>query len=501
MTALAQKIFKTLLLVFCISYMALDLYIISSRIFYPYQLEWMEGAALIQVQRLLAGQGLYVRPSVDYVPLIYPPLSYYVSMIAAKLIGFGFGALRLISFLSSTVCAIFIFLAIREKTNSKSAGLLGTGVFASAFMLTNQWFDIARPDMLAAALSILGIYLAHEGINDKKYLNTLLSGSAFALAFMSKQSALIVGLAAILYHLIFNWKRGVHMALSFSVSVGIIYGVFWLTSAGWVNYYLFTIPAAHAFSFSVGRIASVLIDQFLPIPIFFIAGLAPILLWTRKIFADKEYRYYFAMAGALIATGTIGRLNAFSARNVFVSSYLGISLLAGLEAGWLAELIKDTSLQKIVQPLIAFEWLLLSIQFGFLAPAYFRTKTIPTDQDRLIGNSLVATIKKYSGDVLVPDDNYLALYAGKTPYYNEIPISEISGQGNLYPMPEWPEVKRQIDLLVHSPNTSAIIVDFPKLINDWIANCRQRIITYPDKSVFMPVAGPNSRPNLIITCK
>ena len=77
------------------------------------------------------------------------------------------------------------------------------------------------------------------------------------------------------------------------------------------------------------------------------------------------------MAGALIATGIIGRLNAFSGPNVYVSSYLGIALLAGLEAGWLTKL-------KINPALILLEWILLSAQFGFLVPAYFQTKTIPT---------------------------------------------------------------------------------------------------------------------------
>src|SRR5208283_2577276 len=198
----------------------------------------------------------------------------------------------------------------------------------------------------------------------------------------------------------------------------------WLNSAGWINYYLFTIPTAHEFDFGIGRIISVLISQFGSIPIFLIAGLLPIIISPRKLFNDKLHRYYIVMAGALIATGVIGRLNAFSGPNVYVPSYLGVALLIGLQAGWLTEL-------KIHPALILLEWILLSAQFGVLIPAYFQTKTIPSQQDRIAGDALVAKIKSYGGDVLLLDNNYLALYANKTPYFNEMPMSEISGQGNL----------------------------------------------------------------------
>ena len=494
----AANLFKGLVIVLSITFIALDLFIIFSRLFYPYQLEWMEGAGLVQVSRMLAGQALYVPPSIDFVPLIYPPLFFYASALIAKIIGLSFGALRLVSFLSSVLCVIIIYLAVKERTNSKFAALLSAGVFASAFMLTGQWFDIARTDMLAAALSMLGIYLAREQVENKN-IRVLFSGLVFALAFLSKQSALIVALAAILYYFLFNWRRAIALTLSFGLSLTILYGIFWLNSAGWINYYLFTIPTAHAFDFSIGRIVSVLIDQFESIPLFLIAGLLPIIISLRKIFNDKLYRYYIVMAFALITTGIIGRLNAFSGPNVYVPSYLGVALLAGLEAGWLIELSNQN---KIHPALILLEWILLAAQFAFLVPPYFQTKTIPTQQDRAAGDALVAKIKSYGGDVLLLDNNYLALYANKTPYFNEMPMSEISGQGNLYPMPQWKDLQSQINLLIHAPTTDAVIVDFTLPIKPMISDCKEQPISYADKIVFNPVAGPpNSRPSLIITCK
>ena len=490
---IALGTFNALVIILSFAFIALDLFIIFSRLSYPYQLEWMEGAGLVQVSRILAGKVLYVPPSIDFVPLIYPPIFFYASALLAKIVGLGFGALRLVSFLSSALCAVIIFLAVKEKTNSKFAAFLGAGIFASTFMLTGQWFDIARTDMLTAALSMLGIYLARE--TKENIVAILFSGIVFALAFLSKQSALIVGIAAILYNLLFNWRRAISLTLSLVLSFAILYGIFWFSSAGWINYYLFTIPAAHAFDFSIGRIVSVIISQFESIPVFLIIGLIPIIVSPRKIFNDKLYRYYIVMAFALIATGVVGRLNAFSGPNVYIPSYLGIALLAGLEAGWLIEL-------KVRPALILLEWILLAAQFGILIPAYFQTKTIPTQQDRAAGDALVARIKSYSDNVLLLDNNYLALYANKTPYFNEMPMSEISGQGNLYPMPQWKMLQPQINSLIDAPTTDAVIVDFTLPIKPMISNCRQQPIAYADKIVFEPVAGPpDSRPSLIITCK
>ena len=493
-----EKLFRGLIIAFCFAFIILDFFIIFSRLFYPYQLEWMEGAGLVQVSRLLAGKSLYNPPSIEYVPLIYPPLFFYTSAVAAKLIGLGFGPMRLVSFLSSATCAVVIYLAVSEKTNSKFAALLGAGCFASTFMLTGQWFDIARPDMLAAGFSMLAIYLARENSNVAP-LRVTLSGFVLALAFLSKQSALIVCLAAVFYYILFNRRCAIWLTLSLAISLGVLYAVFWHNTAGWINYYLFTIPAAHKFEFNPGRIISVLIGQFAPVIAFLIAGLTPVVVSLRKLFRDKSYRYYIVIAGALIATGIVGRLNAYSGPNVYTPSYLGIALLVGLEAGWLIELAKQA---KIHSSLILAEWVLLSAQFGFLIPAYFQSKTIPTQQDRAAGDALVARIKSYSGDVVLLDNNYLALYANKTPYFNEMAMAEVNGLGNLYPQPQWKDLEPQVEILTHAPTTDAVIVDFTLPVKPMITGCAEQPIRYADKTIFEPVAGPpNSRPSLIITCK
>ena len=56
-------------------------YTVVLRLDYPYDLEWMEGGMLIHALRLSEGLGIYVVPSSDFIPYIYPPL--YPTVLAA----------------------------------------------------------------------------------------------------------------------------------------------------------------------------------------------------------------------------------------------------------------------------------------------------------------------------------------------------------------------------------------------------------------------------------
>src|SRR5258708_17754631 len=122
-------------LAFCVGFALVDLYVIFARMFYPFQLEWMEGASLVQVSRLLGGQALYVQPSVDFVPLVYPPLYFYVAAGLARVMGSGFGPLRIVSVLSSLGCGGILFLALKKYSDTTFSGLLSLGIFASPFVL------------------------------------------------------------------------------------------------------------------------------------------------------------------------------------------------------------------------------------------------------------------------------------------------------------------------------------------------------------------------------
>ena len=64
----APRAARILALAIGLVYVAVFLLVALGRIGYPFELEWMEGGAIAHVQRILAGQALYVPPSLDFVP-------------------------------------------------------------------------------------------------------------------------------------------------------------------------------------------------------------------------------------------------------------------------------------------------------------------------------------------------------------------------------------------------------------------------------------------------
>ena len=106
------------------------------RLRYPFDLEWIEGGMVNQVQRLLQGQSMYVAPSINYVPFLYPPVYFYFSALAALLFGIGLFPLRLVSFIASLVSFTTIFLIVRAETKNDWAAILSTGLFAATFRVT-----------------------------------------------------------------------------------------------------------------------------------------------------------------------------------------------------------------------------------------------------------------------------------------------------------------------------------------------------------------------------
>jgi len=92
-----------------VAYLVVYLWMAYQRLRYPFELEWIEGGMVDQVQRLIHGQSMYVAPGLNYVPFLYPPLYFYFSAAASLLFGAGLFPLRLVSFISSLVSFTVIF--------------------------------------------------------------------------------------------------------------------------------------------------------------------------------------------------------------------------------------------------------------------------------------------------------------------------------------------------------------------------------------------------------
>ena len=217
------------------------LFISLSRIAYPFTLEWMEGGSFVQVSRILAGQPIYVRPSFEFIPQIYPPVYFYLSALVDKFLGNGFLSLRLVSILSTFGILYLIFILVRQRSESTVAGILASGLFCGTYQLSGYWLDIARVDSLALALLLLSVYLL---LKDNP-TSSLLGGIFLALSCFTKQTMLIVAGVLAIYCLLPPRRNNIlYIGTALLSFAGGVLLLDWLHE-GWYTYYIFHLPGRH----------------------------------------------------------------------------------------------------------------------------------------------------------------------------------------------------------------------------------------------------------------
>ena len=97
-------------------------YAVLSRVGYPYDLEWMEGGLLGHAARLSEHQGIYVEPSLDFIPYLYTPLYPALIALLSSLFGISYTVGRIISLLSLVALLGFAVAAVaRERSTHRAA--------------------------------------------------------------------------------------------------------------------------------------------------------------------------------------------------------------------------------------------------------------------------------------------------------------------------------------------------------------------------------------------
>lgn len=458
-------------------------YVVVSRVNYRYDLEWMEGASLVQVDRVLAGQALYTQPSLAYIPMIYPPLYFYLSAGLSWVIGFSFLPLRLLSFASTLGCLAIICLAVKQKTQSALIGLTAAGLFAATFELGGFWFDVARVDMLFIFLCLAGIHL----LGYQTTRNSIVAGILFSLAFLTKQTALPIFIVIAASTLLLFRRQVIPFVGSFSILTGLIYLTLNASSDDWYKYYILALPATHQIRWSF--MLTAIQRGFGVLLITVIVSLLPIMLGLRKVLLDKLHLHYYFVALGMIGTSILGRINRGAFDNAFVPAYAGLAILAGIGIGWLAtRLEKYGGLRNNIFQTIV--WAAIIVQFVQLG--YNPSQQIPTQADRQAGDALVAELRDTPGNVLIPYHNYLALLAGKNVYFHFVAFDEIRGRFSK----RQPETKDIIQQFNSTP-FDLIIMDLPDTMIQKSDCSYTRNIEYPSESTFYPVTGYQVRPSVL----
>ncbi len=483
-----SKLLKVALFAIALLYIGTYLVLAFFRIRYPFELEWMEGGTLDQVNRILAGKALYVRPSPEFVPFAYPPFYFYVAALASSILGAGFLAARLVSVVSSLGCFFIIFLFVKRETGSQFSGLLAAGLFAATYRVSGDWLDIARVDSLFLFLLLAALYFIRFKSSPGSYI---LAGALISLSFLTKQTAMIVALPIMLYCAFMNWRRSIFFIGAVAALGGVGTLVLNYIYNGWFNYYIFSIAGHHPMvsgilvSFWTADIVSVL-------PVAFIMAIFCIFIQLSD--SPREISlFYFSMAAGMIGAACYSRLNPDSYTNVLFPAYAALSILFGVAFSMLFRFAGQATSAR--RPLELFVLLLCAIQFVLLA--YNPLQLAPTREDWEAGNNLVNTLAQIKGDVLIPYHSYLPILVGKSSFAHGAAVGDIfqCDEGALRTA-----LLDEMKQTLREKRYSAIVLDGSYttwLLEDLDKNYVMQKPVFDSQTVFWTLTGLRTRPEFI----
>lgn len=452
-----SSIFEKGIFLIGFSHFLMFLFVVLSRIGYRYELEWTEGSILVQINHLLQGGSTYSAPTPEHVPYLYTPLYFWFGALASQA-GGGFLPLRIISLGATLLSMLLIFRWIFLTTRSKFSAALAVFLFASAFKPTGYWFDLARVDTLFLLFILLGLrflFLAPT------FMNGFLGALALVLAFMTKQTSVLLVIVMLPVVILKAFKVestnrdslqkklflvGYLLTTVFGIT-GSILLLNW-NSNGWFNYYAFKVPAKQELipSLVIGFWTHDLIPNF-AVPL----GLTCFALYqsykTEGVFSEK-FCFRFCASAGMIGIAWMTRIHNASWDNVLIPAFVWLSVMA---AWGFSELL----------PLNKWKWSVFGVLFfvQFVSLAYDPRAQIPTAEDKAEGAAIEAKIRMMSGEVWVPQHEYLAEWNGKKSYGNRMPMDDLfAGQGGN------PTLKLQdsIKTLLREKRFAAILLDWPE---------------------------------------
>ncbi len=225
-----NQFFKKVILLLSIYYIIIYLYLALVRLFYPFELEWMEGGMVGHIVQIFQGHFLYQAPTIEFIPYIYGPLYFYLSALLSKLMGIGFLPLRLLSVIASLGCFILIYVIVKKETGKHFFSVFAVGLFAATYKISGAWFDIARVDSLFVMLLLCGYYVLNYSSHR---LSGFFGGFLLSLAFLTKQSTLIIAIPLLFAYFFNDMKKSLQAALTFGIILIISTFIFDWMSEGW----------------------------------------------------------------------------------------------------------------------------------------------------------------------------------------------------------------------------------------------------------------------------
>lgn len=383
------------------------------RIFYPYDLDFIEDSMLLQSWQFAQGLPVFVPPNADFVPHQYMPLYSWIGGWLLRVTGPEMAPLRLLSFAAVLMTTALVFYIARREAKSNWLAIVCAGLVLAGYRLTGQWYELVRVDALFLALSLAGMTVGiySEGRTGRILVSALL----LALAFWTKQTALVYA-AGILLLLWLRYGRG---ALWFAAAYFLftVPPFLLINSAteGWFWFHTITVSGNDPVEF--GRVVNFVTRDLL-------GGMAGVSLLAlgatilavrnardRRPLALLSSQPWLLIMALGILVSAVGRASVGGNLNNLMSAYTLLCLAPALFYRECATVTLPTflTLRRIEFGLVTL------VLLQFVLGVYNPFRYMPTSEMRTAGDNLVARIAATDGNVFVMMHPYYALRAGKQP--------------------------------------------------------------------------------------
>lgn len=408
-----------LIIIFSLTYFAFFLFVVSKRIFYPFEIDWTEGGMVDHAIRLLNGKPLYGAPSMEFIPYIYTPLYSYLTALFLKLFGINLWVARLVSVISSLGIGILLFRAVRKEGGSKLIALACSALFFGAFRAGGAWYDVAKTDMLFVFLTFSGTYII---ANWRNSVAPVFSALILSLAFLTKQPALFFILTGLVYY---SFKERKQVVVFFGGCLIIVGGSILLNnmlSDGWFNFYVFKLPLGHPIMKT--KLIRFWTDDLLgnlPFPIFLLSLYFICNFAIKIIFSDIWALAFLAS----LAAGYSSRIHAGGYDNVLIIAFVFTISFFGI---LISRLLKNDKAFVEIFPgrklrLANVIYLSIILQFGLLL--YNPLKQIPSANQFKNYQIFMDKIESYDR-VFIPYHGFFSTIANKQMYFHRMAYQDIS---------------------------------------------------------------------------